>query len=384
MTAAARIARVPRPSRISGHIAARLGAPVIDRQLVGEVLERYDLEPTGAIRNLRLGRRNRNIAVTTGRGRVVVKAYRPRWTTATVRYVHSIQLRLDELGFPASRPLDTTDGTTWTTVAGDVCAVFDLIPGINYSMNFLLRNDRLKLTTIAGRTLAHLHRTLDGFEPQGEHHLGFASRDGPPRRDLAWHEAKLRELKARSRDLADPEAVALAERLAGSSGPVLEDIRRLDHDLSDASFRRLIIHGDYGIHNLLFQRDGRAIPVDFELSRLDWRLNDLISAMVKHRYSGGHYDFQSMRTFMEAYSAEFPLNGDERRRFAEAWRLYKLQQAVQYWNSYFETDGPVRKLASAVDSIEQADWVVEHRGAIAALGRTGEATTGMARTPGSG
>jgi len=384
MNGATRIPRLPRPSRISGHIAARLGAPVIDRQLVGEVLERYDLEPTSAIRNLRFGRRNRNIAVTTGRGRVVVKAYRPQWTIATVRYVHSIQLRLDELGFSASRPLDTTQGQTWTTVAGDVFAVFDLIPGVNYSMNFLLRNDRLRLTTIAGRTLAHLHRTLDGFEPQGEHHLGFASPDGPRRRDLAWHEAKLRELTIRSRDLADPEAVALAERLIRRSGPVVEDIHLLDRDLSDASFRRLIIHGDYGIHNLLFQRGGRATPVDFELSRLDWRLNDLISAMVKHRYTGGHYDFESMRTFMEAYSAEFPLSEDERLRFAEAWRLYKLQQAVQYWNSYFETDGPVRKLASAVDSIEQSDWVVEHREAISALGGAGEAATGMARAPRGG
>ena len=384
MNGATRIPRLPRPSRISGHIAARLGAPVIDRQLVGEVLERYGLEPTSAIRNLRFGRRNRNIAVTTGRGRVVVKAYRPQWTIATVRYVHSIQLRLDELGFSASRPLDTTQGQTWTTVAGDVFAVFDLIPGVNYSMNFLLRNDRLRLTTIAGRTLAHLHRTLDGFEPQGEHHLGFASPDGPRRRDLAWHEAKLRELTIRSRDLADPEAVALAERLIRRSGPVVEDIHLLDRDLSDASFRRLIIHGDYGIHNLLFQRGGRATPVDFELSRLDWRLNDLISAMVKHRYTGGHYDFESMRTFMEAYSAEFPLSEDERLRFAEAWRLYKLQQAVQYWNSYFETDGPVRKLSSAVDSIEQADWVVEHWEAIAALGGAGEAATGMARAPRGG
>ena len=381
MNGATRIPRVPRPSRISGHIAARLGAPVIDRQLVVEVLERYGLEPTSAIRNLRLGRRNRNIAVTTGRGRAVVKAYRPRWTTATVRYVHSIELRLDELGFSASRPLDTTDGQTWTTVAGDVFAVFDLIPGVNYSMNFLLRNDRLRLTTTAGRTLAHLHRTLDGFEPQGEHHLGFASGDGPPRRDLAWLEATLRELVIRSGDLADPRATALADRLVRRSGPVLEDIGRLDRELGDASFRRLIIHGDYGIHNLLFQRDGRAIPVDFELSRLDWRLNDLISALSKHRYSGGHYDFQSMRTFMEAYAVAFPLTDDERGRFAEAWRRYKLQQAVQYWNSYFETDGPVRKLASAVDSIEQADWVLEHRGAIAALGGTGEAAAGMARTP---
>jgi Ser/Thr protein kinase RdoA (MazF antagonist) len=378
------VPRLPRPSRISGHIAARLGAPMIEPRHVREVLACYGLEPTGPVRNLRLGRRNRNVWVNSSRGRVVVKAYRPQWTTSTVRYVHSIQLRLDELGFVAPRPLDTADGCSWTSIAGDVFAVFDFLPGTNYSMCFLRRSDRLRLTRAAGRTLAGLHTTLDGFEPQGEHHMGFVSADGHRRRDLAWHEAKIAELTIRSGELDDRDAAALADSLIRRSGRVLDDIHRLDRELGDAGFRRLIVHGDYGIHNLLFRRDGLAIPVDFELSRLDWRVNDLISAMVKHRYTGGRYDFESMRTFMRAYSAAFPLSDDERGRFAQAWRLYKLQQAVQYWNSYFETDGPARKLASALDSIEQADWVTEHEEAISGLGRAGEVAHDIARTASSG
>jgi hypothetical protein len=67
-----------------------------------------------------------------------------------------------------------------------------------------------------------------------------------------------------------------------------------------------------------------------------------------------------MVRFVAAYSEELALTADERRLLPEAWRLYKLQSAVQYWSSYFETSGPVRKLASALDSIAQADLVADH------------------------
>ena len=33
----------------------------------------------------------------------------------------------------------------------------------------------------------------------------------------------------------------------------------------------------------------------------------------------------------------------------------RLRAAVQYWNSYFETGGPTRKLWSAVDALHRAD-----------------------------
>ena len=43
--------------------------------------------------------------------------------------------------------------------------------------------------------------------------------------------------------------------------------------------------------------------------------------------------------------------------------------AVQYWRSYFDTDGPVRKLESALDSIAQADLIAEHPGLVRHLVR---------------
>ena len=35
-------------------------------------------------------------------------------------------------------------------------------------------------------------------------------------------------------------------------------------------------------------------------------------------------------------------------------------KAVQYWKSYFETNGPVRKLKSSRDEIERASWALNN------------------------
>jgi Ser/Thr protein kinase RdoA (MazF antagonist) len=356
---APRVPHVPRPSRLSAALAARFGPPALAPSVARHVLRRHGLTPGAGYRNLRLARRSLNLVLDTDRGPKVVKAYRPHWPAGSVQCGHSILLRLEELDFPAVRLVRSPDGDTWTTVDAERFAVFDLVPGTNYSVAFLRRADRLRLTKVAGRTLAGLHHCLDGFVPDGAHHMGFATPTGPRRRDVAWHRAKLDELVRRSGALTAPGTAHHVASLITRAPAVLHELERLEGQVAGAALPRVVIHGDYGLHNLLFPRPDRAVPLDFELSRLDWRLFDLISVLGKHRYRGGRYDLESMVTFLSAYIEGFPLTRAERRLLPEAWRLYKLQAAVQYWSSYFETDGPARKLASAIDSIAQADLVAE-------------------------
>jgi hypothetical protein len=62
-----------------------------------------------------------------------------------------------------------------------------------------------------------------------------------------------------------------------------------------------------------------------------------------------------MGCFVHAYQAEFPLQVDERLLLPQVLRFCKLQDAVKYWKSYFETNGPTRKLITARDAVLQAD-----------------------------
>ncbi len=360
MTSAYRILHVPRPSQLFNHVSSRLRTLDMDIEEVREVLSQFGLKFVRPPRNLPAGRRNQNVIVETPAGKKMLKRYRPQWQVGTVVYGHSIITRLAELNFQAPRLVTALDGETYVSRQGYLYALLDFVGGTNYSSNFLLRAQRRQLMALAGQTMACFHRELKGFMPQGQHHMGFSSYTGKRWRDMAWHTEKIADLKEKSRQLTEPEDKAHADWLVQNSNMILEELGRLDEALNTASLSRTIIHGDYGLHNLLFQKDGRVTPVDFELSRLEWRLSDLVSCLSRFRYGEGEYDFESIQRFVAAYQVEFPFSADEWRFFPVVWQFYKLQSAVQYWNSYFETGGPIRKLISARDAMNQVDWAFHH------------------------
>lgn len=360
MTLGNQVICLPRPPRIIAYIRSRLRPLDIERETVSQVLACYGLELTRQPRNLPNTRRNRNLVVDTTAGKKVFKLYRRDWRTVTIQYEHSILNRLAQDAYPAPRLVASPHAETYISLGGQNYALFDFVNGSNYSSNFLLRTHRQRLMRLAGQTLASLHRQLVGFQPLGEHHLGFRSYSGSRQRDFSWHIVKIAELKEKSARVTVPEDQDHLAWLTQHSSYFLDEIGRLDEDLRQAPLPRVVIHGDYGLHNLLFQNMERAIPVDFELARLEWRLSDLVSCLSRFRYGKGPYDFESIRWFMQAYTAVYPLGEDEWQYFPRVWRFYRLQAAVQYWSSYIETRGPLRKLISARDAAAQADWAIEH------------------------
>lgn len=356
----------PRPSRLTEGLRARLRPPDIEIADVRAALDRYGLELRGTPRNLAASRRNHNVTVATPAGKKLLKRYRPQWRAETVTYGHSIIARLAELRFPVPRLAVARDGRDFVELGSHHYALFEFVSGAGYSGSYLLRSDRRQLMAMSGATMARLHCALRGFTPSGLHHLGFQGYVGPRQRDAAWHMARLAELREQSRRLEQPADQPAAEWLLRRASAVAEQIGALDERLDAAPLVRTVIHGDYGLHNQLFGGDGTVTPVDFELARLEWRLSDLVSCLSRLRYGAGAYDFQSIGWFVAAYHAELPLSAEEWRLLPEVWRFYKLQGAVQYWSSYFETAGPARKLASARDAIEQAEWAASHAGQLLA------------------
>jgi Ser/Thr protein kinase RdoA (MazF antagonist) len=355
-----RILYFPRPSRLVEYAKSFLRPIDLDPAVVETVLSSYALEMTRPPANLPLSRRTRNIIVTTPGGKKVLKRYKRRLQIPNIRYSHSILSRLDEQGFPGPRLVAAPDGENIIHYDGENYALFDYIEGINYSLNFLLRTHRLRLMVLASQTLARLHRQLGGFLPDGQHYLGFASYTGPWQRDTDWFKAKIESLKQKSIQLRGDAEKMQAGWLIQHSGYIFDEFCQLDERLAAANLPRQIIHGDYGLHNLVFQKDGTVTPIDFESARLEWRLSDLTSCLSKLQYASGAYDFESLHIFMTAYQEVFPISAGEWQFLPAVWRFHKLRAAIIYWNSYFESNGPLRKLLSARDALAQADWTLEH------------------------
>lgn len=362
-----RIFYIPRPDRLVNSLKSRLRTPEIEIEAVCEVLSQYRLEMATPPRNLTLSKRNSNLVVKTSAGKKVLKRYWQGWPAPVIVFEHSILTRLAELNYPAPRLVLTPSGETIISRVGQNYALFDFQDGRSYATNYLLRAHRLKLMMMAGSTLARLHQRLAGFMPEGYHHSGFKSYTGERWRDMTWHINKVEELKEKARHLSNLDDKVHADRLIQKSHYILDELGQLDEMLSAAPLPRLLIHGDYGLHNIHFHKDGKVTPLDFESARLEWRLRDLVSSLARFRYANEELDFESIRCFVAGYQSEFPLKSDEWHLVPQVWRFSKLQDAVKYWNSYFETGGPTRKLVSAYKAVDQADWVLEHSAELPAL-----------------
>jgi Ser/Thr protein kinase RdoA (MazF antagonist) len=351
---------IPRPSRLLDCARSRFRSFDVNLEAIRAVLQPYGLDLVGTPRNVPLGRRSNNVIINTAAGRKVLKRYRAKWQVATILYGHSILLRLADLDFLAPRVMRTQQDQTVVNHDGQNYALFDFMAGANYAASFVPRRHYLRLMTMAGQTLASFHRQLERFTPQGQHHLGFETYDSDRRRDAAWQSDRLPELKDKSRDLTEPEDKANGEWLLQHCDQVIDDLSRLDETLREVRLPRTIIHGDYGLHNLIFQPAGVAAPVDFELARLEWRLSDLILIMSR-------LDFASLRQFMAAYQGVYPLSAVERRWVPQVWRFRKLQAAIQYWSSRFEPGGVAHRLALAREAVNEADWAARHQEQIGQL-----------------
>ncbi len=357
---APRVLSLPRPARLTGMIRSRQRPLDIDLATVEAVLEKYRLSITSRPENLPLSRRTHNVLLDTQSGKKVIKQYRQKLPASTIEYSNSILLRLGEVGFPSLRLDLAGPGETFVAHAGANYAITSFVNGASYSLSLLLRKHRLELIQSAGQTLAHLHRALDGFTPTGSHHLGFSSTSGRWQRDVNWYENKACELFELSHAKDYGADKLHLDWLVGNYRYILDELMIMDEALDKAALPRLIIHGDYGLHNLVFPKNAPVTVLDFETARLEWRLSDLVSALSRLRFKNGSYDFETIKSFLRGYTSVFPIGADEWKWLPDVWRFYKLRSAIIYWNSYFETGGPARKLISARDAVQQADWVIQH------------------------
>jgi glycosyltransferase involved in cell wall biosynthesis/aminoglycoside phosphotransferase (APT) family kinase protein len=334
-------------------VQSRLDSPQFEGDFVGQILAHYGLELTRPLENLPFGRRSSNVLVYTSAGKKVFKRYRDKWQFERIVYEHSVLKQLQRIDFPAIRLTLTPAGESWVQQGGHTYALFDYIEGTSYSANYIPRTQLVKLHWLLGKALAQFHRQLAGFVGEGAHHLGFATYDSERRRNLEWHLNVLGGLAERSRGVTDPEAYDLLHQIDEKGDRIGEALGQLDAVLAGAELPRLLIHGDYGLHNVLFPGDGTVTLLDFELTRLEWRLIDLVIMISR-------LTAENSRAFMAGYQSEFTLSEQEWQLLPQVWQYYMMRGAVQYCYNYFELGG-VQRLTAAHGRLKQADWAWEHK-----------------------
>lgn len=330
---------VPRPRQLSLLVRGRVGPPAVAPRTVDSFLAELGLSRRGRVSNLPLGRRSDSVRVHTEAGTLVVRAYREHWPDETLRHEHSLLVQLQKAGYPAARLVGAPGGETVVRCDGRRLAAYRYAPGRNLSGSFLSPAVTRETHHLSGRLLARLHRVTTDFEPEGRHHLRM---DGTGADRLASQLELLHELEATEGTRAD-------DWVRRRAGEVADRLSALHATLMGADLDIAVIHGDFGLHNLVVQRDGTPTVVDFELARRDWRLVDIVEALGSMSGAGAE-------AFLAGYT--FEAGGEPRdwRHLAEMWQYHRLSGAVRSWESYMRRSEPER-LEAARRRLVEADRV---------------------------
>ena len=343
----------PKPGRVRDAAASRVRPPAIDAGTAARVLDMYGIEMTRRPRNVPTGWRNRIVVLRTSSGKKVLKQYRPDRELPSVLWEHSIIAHLEKIGFPAVRLAATPSGATFVEEDGERFALFDFIEGRNLAGLAMGSRMHSDLIRVAGQTLAGFHRSVVGFQPDGAHTLGYRTYTSARIRDVEWHLSRLDELVRLSPSLSSPEARSRAEWLSSRAPAIGARLSELARVLEGADLPRTVIHGDFGVHNLLLRSNWTAVVHDFELARIEWRAIDVI--IVLSRLSEDHG-----RAFLAAYRTALDLTPEELHHLGEVWQYYRLRGAVQSWNSFVQMGGG-RRLETARRRVEEADALAGRR-----------------------
>jgi Ser/Thr protein kinase RdoA (MazF antagonist) len=243
--------------------------------------------------------------------------------------------------------------------------LFDYLEGyFQYHQYIFNASQTGQFVSLCGQALGVLHRVLEDFEPAGCNPNGFQSRHGPRWRELPWFLGRLHQVRAFNQ--ISEVWLPLKTSEVWEQGDWLEErLEELDERLTTADLPRLIIHGDYGPYNVFFKRGAPVLILDFELSRLDWRLTDLANALYFFAIGRSGFSFSRFEQFIQGYTDTNPVEGDEFRFLPEVWQYLLLRRIIVCWHRSTEGEGG-QWLMEAQRKLKLAHWIDDHRQALSA------------------
>jgi Ser/Thr protein kinase RdoA (MazF antagonist) len=325
------------------------------------VLDVYDFHLIDYIFKPAGGNRGINIILKTSKGKKLLKIYRTSLGKSTIIQEHSILNYLEKIGFPAPRLFPTKTGDTLLKCDENFFAIFDFIEGGFQYKNFYFFPKQAKdLINTAGKTLGNLHKKMSDFRPEGYNPDGFKSKVEDRWRNLKWFDKKFRYFNKKSSDFETSDEKYKLRLIRQKTEYLKEELNRLDGLLLKSNLFRLVIHGDYGPYNLLFRKDAPIVVLDFEMARLDWRLDDIIHAWHRFCYNRCGYNFKKMRLFFNAYQIHMPLYPEEIKLIPEVWKHINIRGLIRNLYNYCTTDKKF-SLKAAIKSLDSVDWIEAHK-----------------------
>lgn len=317
--------------------------------LQGYLAQTYRLEITSAA-DLG-GAYNLNALLNTPEGRFVARVYRPWVTPRRLEALHRLKREL-KAHLPVVLPLPTADGRTVASFDERVLELELFVPNSGAVESWGRYEEAFSL-------LGSLHGVLAEL---GSGPLAAAlpvpkvENYGSPERLMSWTKATRRRCELTTPDAAD--ALALCD----VSLSLLDEVQNRWPDMQ--SLPHGLVHGDFGVGNLLW-RQGEVVAVcDFDFVARHERVFDVAYALfwaferLEPTRDYAVRSWHRVPDLLARYDAvnTFPLTLQERKVLPLAMARVPL-----YWpaEAAFLAD-PVRAVLSCAETVASARWLLEH------------------------
>lgn len=312
--------------------------------------QHYAFGPIHTYRDLG-GAYNLNARVETPRGIYVARVYRPWITAQRLRALHALKHWLHTQQLPIVLPIPTVAGNTLTTYQDRLIEV----------ERFLPHSDAPELRACYAQAFALLgrfHTVLAGYTHAATFPQPLVENYGLPAILTQWVEQTKHRIQQLSHVQA-AEAVAVCDKTI----ELLEYLslwwREAEHQLP-----RQLVHGDYGVGNLLWQ-DHQVVAIgDFDFLAFHERIFDIayplywMCARLDPVMDPQGWAWDQVAAMISHYntSSHQPLVSEERRAIP-----LEMARVPLYWiaEAGFLED-PTDAVLSYTKGVAAAQWLIEH------------------------
>jgi len=265
---------------------------------LADIMAEFGFGVVTAFRKAQGGRVNENWIVRTGEAEVVVRCVAKERSLNDLRFEHSFIHALHQSGLPYRfpNPLLSKSGDAVIAKSGLYIWLYDYIKGQT------LRSYTRNLTGEMATAMASLHKVAQGFKISNAKITPLAIED-------PWLVETMKSWQHKLSESSDERLQYFCEH-AQECISILERVPSAQY----RALRRLPIHGDWCMANVVFSGDQLTGIIDFDHCCCDTAIRD-ISALLQYECSDAKYPFKldipAAQYFIECYNRVNPLSREE-------------------------------------------------------------------------